>query len=449
MSQDKTAAIAELHTKREGLRADASKLVDEARGASRELTEDETKRFDAAEADVRAIDAQIAKLDEQIRADAAHDEVMKRYASATPSGFRVTSEPETYQRGNGKSFFRDLYRAKQGDFEAASRLQRNNAEQAEKRAGGLTTTNGAGGEMVPPLWLVDDFVRYARAGRVTANLVRTLPLPPGTDSINIPKILTGTATAPMTGQNTGINETDLTTTSVSSSVYTIAGGQTVSLQLLEQSPINIDDAVLQDLAAAYAVSLNSGILTGTGSAGTPVGITSLSGTNAITYTSASPTVAALYSAVANAVQQVHTNRFMPADTIVMHPRRWAYLLAASDTTNRPLVLPSTNSPMNVAASQQEVAAQGYVGQMQGLPVFVDPLIPTNVGTGTNQDTIIVGRFADLVLWESDIRAESFVQTYAQNMSVFLRLYNYASFQAGRYPQSLSIINGTGLVAPTF
>jgi HK97 family phage major capsid protein len=439
---DKTAAIAELHTKRENLRADANKLVDEARTAERELTPDEVTRFDATEADIRAIDAQVVKLDEQIRADAAHAEVMKRYAPT----IQVLSEPEVYAKRGGNSFFRDLYRSKNGDWEAAQRIQRHNAMQAEQRAG-LTTANGAGGEMVPPLWLVNDFIKFARAGRVTANLIPTLPLPAGTDSINIPKINTGTAVANMTGQNTGITETDLTTTSVSSSVYTIAGGQTVSLQLLEQSPISIDEAVLSDLSAAYAVQLNSGILIGTGSTGTPVGIMGLAGTNAVTLTLT--TAAGFNSAIANAIQQVHTNRFMPADTIVMHPRRWGWLTAQSDTQGRPLVVPAANSPMNSVANQDGVAAQGYVGTMQGLPVYVDALIPTNLGAGTNQDAVIVGRFADLILWESDIRAEAFTQTYAQNMSVFLRLYNYASFQAGRYPASLSIINGAGLVTPTF
>jgi hypothetical protein len=48
-----------------------------------------------------------------------------------------------------------------------------------------------------------------------------------------------------------------------------------------------------------------------------------------------------------------------------------------------------------------------------------------------------------------VRAEAFTQTYAQNLSVYLRMYNYASFQAGRYPASLSIITGSSLAAPTF
>lgn len=37
--------------------------------------------------------------------------------------------------------------------------------------------------------------------------------------------------------------------------------------------------------------------------------------------------------------------------------------------------------------------------MQGLPVFLDANIPTNAGTNTNEDKIIVGRFSDDLLFE--------------------------------------------------
>jgi hypothetical protein len=90
-----------------------------------------------------------------------------------------------------------------------------------------------------------------------------------------------------------------------------------------------------------------------------------------------------------------------------------------------------------------------VGTIQGLPVYVDALIPTNVGAGTNQDRIIVGRLADLIAWEGNVKAEAFPQTYANQLSVFVRLYNYMSFQPARYPKSISVIDGTALVPPTF
>jgi HK97 family phage major capsid protein len=413
-----------------------AKAKDEKRG----LSEDEKTEFDKTEAEVRAFDARISELDGQIQADEKASEVAKRYAGSV----RVTSEPDVYTRGTaGRSYFKDLHLARnKGDRDALDRLQRNDRmrTEAEKRA--LTTVNGAGGEFVPPMWLENEFVRLARPGRITANLTPTFDLPAGTDSLNIPKVSTGTAVAQQTSQNSGVQQTDLTTTSISSPVVTIAGGQTISLQLLEQSPLNVDELILGDLASAYAVALNGQVLSAAGGAGNLLGITKLSGTNAVAYADASPTVAKLYSKVAGAIQAVHTSRFLPPDVIIMHPRRWAYLLAASDTAGRPLVTPRAQVPMNALANM------GEVGEMQGLPVYVDPGITITNGAGT-EDIIIVARMADLMLWESTVRAEAFQQTFAQNLSVFIRLYNYASFQAARYPQSISIVSGTGLIAPTF
>jgi HK97 family phage major capsid protein len=419
-------------------------LLDAAKAEKRGLNDGEKVQFDGLEAEVRAFDERITELDAQIRADEKAAEVAKRYASAS-----VTSEPEIYRSGpGGESYFRDLWLSqKNGDRQAFDRLSRNStAREAEKRA--LSTVNGAGGELVPPLWLENEFVKLARAGRVTADRVPTQALPAGTDSISIPKVASGTATAIQGTQNTPVQQTDITTTAISSSVVTIAGGQTLSLQLIEQSPLNVDDMVLSDLAAAYATNLNLQVLSGTGAAGQLLGIFTLSGTNAITTASTvdAPTV---YKSIANAIQTVHTNRFLPPDTIIMHPRRWAWFTAQVDSAGRPLVVPNANGPMNALSTLGEPIAQGYVGTMLGLPVFVDALIPVNVGTGTNQDRIIVARMADLVMWEGNVKAEAFPQTYANQLSVFVRLYNYASFQPARYPKSISVIDGLALVTPTF
>jgi HK97 family phage major capsid protein len=444
---DKRAMISELSTKRAEVRKGLDAVLEQASAESRGLTDEERARFDADEAEVRTIDARVKELDEQIRADAAAAEVAKRYAFG---GAKVVSEPDVYRRGyGGRSYFRDLHLARnKGDRDAFDRLTRNDRMVAEQR--GITTVAGAGGEFVPPLWLETQFVKLARPGRVTANLAPTQALPPGTDSINIPKVSTGTTVASQATQNNAVSNTDLATTSVSSPVVTIAGGQTISLQLLEQSPLNIDEVVLGDLAAAYATQLNTQVLSGLGTGGTLTGVLTQSGTNAVTYTSASPTVPLLYPKVADAIQRIHTARYLPPDTIIMHPRRWAYLLAATDaTTGRPLVTPKAGGMFQNFAVQDAVEAQGYVGEMQGLPVFVDACVPTNLGAGTNQDPIIVARIADLMLWEGNVKAEAFQQTYAQNLSVYVRLYNYASFQPGRYPASISVISGTGLVAPTF
>lgn len=362
---------------------------------------------------------------------------------------QVTAEPETYRRGGTASYFRDLVRAQlHGSRDAIERLARNDREvkaELEKRA--LSTTDGAGGEFVPPAWMMDEWVGLARASRVVANRLRSMPLPAGTDSINLPRLATGTAVAEQATQNTAIQNTDATTNAVTAAVATIAGQQVVSLQLIEQSPINMDDVLLADLAADYAIKADVFVLTN--NAAGKRGLLNVSGANAVTYTDASPTAGELYAKVADAIQQIHTGRFMPPDVIFMHPRRWAMLLSALDSAGRPLVTPAANAPQNVIAAVGTINSEGFVGSMQGLPVFVDPNIPINLGAATNEDRIIVARSSDVILFEGTPRSETFRETKAAELSVLLRFYNYVALHSERYAKSISVISGTGLVTPTF
>jgi HK97 family phage major capsid protein len=331
--------------------------------------------------------------------------------------------------------------AMNGDSEARKRLERNNAEQ---RA--LTTVNGAGGEFVPPLWLEREYVRYARPHRVFADLVETQPLPTGTDVVQIPKVSGGTATAAQATQNTQVQVTDMTTTSISAPVFTVAGGQIASLQMIEQSPIRTDEVVLKDLAAAYAQNLDTLYLTGSGSAGQPTGILNVAGTNAVTFNgTAMIGASSLYTAVASAISKIWSTRFAGPTAIVMHPRRFAWCLAAVDGSNRPVIVPAQGGAFNAPGLLgPDLNAEGPVGTLAGLPVYLDPNIPTNLGAGTDQDRILVLKADDVYAWEGNMRAEAFPQTYANQLSLFLRVYNYAAFQAARYPSSISVISGTGL-----
>lgn len=458
---------------RAALKSEIDGIVKAAEEAGAEkLSADQQTAFDAKRSELRAKDTEIEQLDTRIK-DLEEDEQREQRASAIharhgQAGERrervtVTSEPETYRKGGQASYFRDLFRAQvKGDTSSIERLSRNDREVSDRleriargaeqalegmEARALSTTDGAGGEFVPPLWMINDYVELARGGRVVADQVRPMALPPGTDSISLPKVATGTAVAEQTSQNTAVQDTDATTGSVTANVATIAGKQIVSQQLLDQSPINMDQILLADLAADYAVKADAFVINN--NATNKVGLLNVSGLNAVTYTSASPTTAELYPKVADGIQRIHTGRFLPGDKIFMHPRRWAWFTAAVDTAGRPLVVPVANMPQNVLAAMGAVASEGFVGTLQGLPVYVDPNIPANLGTGTNEDRVIILRSSDVIFFEGTPQAEAFRETKADQLSVLLRFYNYAALHASRYPKSISVIAGTGLVTPTF
>ena len=344
-----------------------------------------------------------------------------------------------------RSYFRDLYLSKtKGDREATDRLSGHALATRD-----INTTDTSGGDFVPPAYLVNEYIAKARAGRITADLCSKFALPGGTDSINFPAITTGTANAAQASQNSALQETNLVTATVTAPVTTIGGIQDVSVQLVEQSPIAFDQVIFADLAASHAQAVGNAVINGTGSSGTLEGFVNADTVNTITYTDASPTAAETVAKIADGIQQVATSRFLPADAIVMHPRRWYALASGGDGSQRPLVVPTAQA-QNTFGTSGDVVAEGPAGNILGLPVYLDPNIATNTGAGTNQDIIIISRFADAYLFEGTPKAEVFRETLSAEATVRFRLYNFVAFTAERYVGvNTSIVSGTGLVSPSF
>jgi len=421
-----------------------------------DLNPDEDSEFQAHTASIRALDEDIKARAERITELSEEDKrssdaaLAFRQAEMVSSRVKVNSEARTYEQGNGRSYFADLATSTiNQDIDARQRLERHAAEvRMDPEYRDLIRTDGNGGYFVPPLWL-SDYVELARAGRPTANLVTNLPLPPGTDSINVPKISTGTATAIQVGDGSAPQETDLADTSVACGVKTIAGQQDMSIQLFEQSPFNFDQIVMADLAADYATKVDVQVLSGSNANGQVKGIYGASGVNIVTWTDTTPTVSELYSKLADGIQKIHTNRFQPPTVIVMHPRRWAWMLAAVDSQGRPLVVPNGQGPTNAIAAFGTVGSEQVVGSLQGLPVVTDPSIPITDGSGTNEDSIIVMRAQDCILYESSLRTRVLPEVLSGTMQVRVQVYGYLAFTAERQPKSITILSGSGFATPSF
>ena len=358
----------------------------------------------------------------------------------------IAHEPSVYGKHtiSERSYFRDLLLWQRDSDPSATERIRHHAN--EVRTVTSTATTGGADAFVPPIYLVDDYAEFVRGQKITANLIGEAALPAGTDSITWPQVGTGTTAAAQDGQLGTFSSTDFIATPVSASVFTIGGTQNISLQALEQSPLagGLDAFIYRDLAAAHAASLDLYVINGTGSNGQPTGLLGTTGINAVTYTTSTPTAAGIYSTIQNAISQVHTNRLAPATSIVMHPRRWSWLLAQVDTAGRPLVAPV--SPYN-APGQFAQGAQGPIGSMAGLPVFLDANVPITLSS--TQDAIIVFRESDQRLFTSPVRLEGFRAAGITTGYVSFRLYSYAMFFGGLYPKATSKITGTGLTTPSF
>lgn len=426
-------------------RAELHRAADQIEKLSATSTPEELANAEQRlEAATRACDDSRRELGTaEARADAGID-----FAGAVS----VTGEPSTYQAGGPHGFFADAIAATRGNSDAIDRLGRNQAEVADRRGERYDLSGNqanTGGYLTPPIYLADQLAELARAGRPVLEAIGIGPLPERADSINVPTVATGTATARQLNQLDGVQETDAQFGQVSSKVVTIAGMQDVSRQLVDRGQPDVDRVIFGDLARDFLRQHEQLALT-SNSAGA-LGINAVTGTNAITYTDTGPTVPELYPKIADAIQRVATLAFVPANLVVMHPRRWAWMLAALDTQGRPLVSPDANNPRNAIATTAAPAAEGPVGSIHGVPVIASANVPTGLGAGTNEDTIFVLAGGEQLLWEdkSGPYLETFSDVGSGTLTVRFRLHQYVAWTFERRPVSISKIGGTGCIAPSW
>lgn len=487
---DITQLIAARSARREGLQARMDALASEGQSildvaaaeSKRALTDQEDARSMAIIEERGSLRAQISELDSQIeklRAEETDDKRMQEDsqqrtpAADSPSGGtqhgRTQPRDSTYSRSTsseGVSFFRDMFASQNGaaNREIQERLQTHDNEirslveegKISKRA---IATGGMGG-LVPPQYLVADYAEIARAGRPIANIVQHRALPASGMTLTIPRGTTGVATGVQAAQNTNVTEQDPAVTDLTVPVVTVSGQVNPSRQSIERG-VDIDEILWNDLAAAYAVSVDVEVISGTGTGGRALGILNTGGITQMAAYTAAATMPTFYSKIAGAINAVQTGRFLPPTAIAMHPRRWAWLTAQLDSSNRPLVLPTSNGPMNVIGVTNgdlpSVTTVTPSGELQALPVITDASIPTALGTGP-EDPSIVARFSDHLLWEDgdgSPKRLQFEQTNGGALQLKLVAYGYIAFTAARYPAATAIVGGNagtagfGQVAPTF
>jgi HK97 family phage major capsid protein len=359
------------------------------------------------------------------------------------------NEPEIYRKGSEHSFFADMaFRFQEPDaMDRISRHQRaRRASAAEQRA---SSSSGNFGGMVIPAYLVDEFAPIAREGRPFANTVRGRELPPTGMTWTIPKGNTATLVGSQTTENTAVATQTYTVADLSGPIVTVAGSIAVSRQSLDRGT-NVDMIVMEDLAGAYAAELDRPLIHGAGTNNTHYGILATTSVSTLTVTQTGATTQ--LRQVAQAIGQVHEGRKRAASVIVVHPRRWAYWLRATDTTNRPLITAEGNGPFNVFG-QGQFSDDLIAGTLHGLPVILDANISTTLSYDVTQssttDIVIVTRASDLILMEDNSMPTQvrYEETLSSNLSVNIVAWGYSGFTAGRYPSATVVLAGSGMTIP--
>ena len=517
-----------------------------ANGGDKEQRAKHDTDCDAAIEDIKAIDAQLEKLRGQREREKRAAEL--RAGDPGPDDgsaggrARITREQTTYGRGEGQSYFLDQARvqmAQAGLFQskyldqaidrqklhaqeidkimperraavqrradkayedafastpaeqrALAQMQRAGRSPFEKEKRFISRTDGQGGYFVPPLWLIDEYIPYLRAGRVFADMWRNFPLPAGTDSINIPRVTLGTATGPQTADGGPVAGRDMTDNFVNALIRTVAGQQDAAIQLLDQSPIAFDEIVFGDLMADYAMQLSAQLMIGSGTNGQLTGLypTGVLGTSsgatangyvvndaADAWTAASAT-ANFYQSSGKLMSVIARNRLRPVSGAISNTAVWYAYATAVDSNNRPLVAVQQQGAWFNAAGQQDggLTVEGPVGHILSAPWSIDPNIPLTFGgttapsigvisngntaatpgTGGSPDftPLIAAVWDDLYLWEGELRSRVLSEVLSSSLQVRFQVYGYAASMPNRYqdasghPISYGNYNNTGQTA---
>lgn len=211
-----------------------------------------------------------------------------------------------------------------------------------------------------PTYLSSAFSLAARARGVLLDVLRREPLPPAGVVATLPKTTTAATAAPQGTEAAAISETDPVTASVTGNVASVAGQVNVSRQLLDRAEPGIDVWIAADLGAALGTAVNSELLTGAASAGRITGLLTLSAGTAITATTA--TSVGNLAAAGRLRADVAVAAGVPPDTLLLHPRRAAFIKGTYGTSPTPLgdlyerVIEVPCMPVNVGGTQDALIA---------------------------------------------------------------------------------------------
>jgi HK97 family phage major capsid protein len=259
----------------------------------------------------------------------------------------------------------------------------------------------------------------------------------GVNSYNIPQVTTPTAVGTQT-EFAAATEQDIVADFITSQIQYIAGTQVYSRQLVDQSPLNVTDVIVEDLGRALGAAEDVALLSASGGTTPPeiVGLSSLSGTHTVATTGQG--ITDTYRAVTLAKTYIEDSRYADPDVLLIHPRLWNdWVGTLFDTVQRPQFAPSANAynPAGVISSYD--AAAGEVAQLLGLRVVTDVNLSS---TGA-----YVLRSQDFILWASGPRV--LVDPYSLSGNLALRVtLDERIAMICRYPSGVVSITGFTLAS---
>ncbi len=199
-------------------------------------------------------------------------------------------------------------------------------------------------------------------------------------NVVIPKKTAASSAGWIATEGTAASESEFTSGSVTMSPKVIGAFTDATRLLLQQSSLDVENLIRDDLTKSIATAIDLGALAGSGSSGQPTGIANTSGINTTTFAAANPTwaeIVAMESAVAN------DNALTGSLGYICRPADFGTLKTtekASGTAQFVVSPDNTMNGYNVIRSNQVTSGDFYfgnfadllIGMYGGLDITVDP-----------------------------------------------------------------------------
>ena len=199
-------------------------------------------------------------------------------------------------------------------------------------------------------------------------------------NVVIPKKTAAASAGWIATEGAAAAESEFTSGSVTMSPKVIGAFTDATRLLLQQSSLDVENLIRDDLTQSIATAIDLGALAGSGSSGQPTGISNTSGINTTTFAAANPTwaeIVAMESAVAN------DNALNGSLGYICRPADFGTLKTTEKATGTAQFVVSPDNSMNgynVIRSNQVTSGDFYfgnfadllIGMYGGLDITVDP-----------------------------------------------------------------------------
>ena len=207
-------------------------------------------------------------------------------------------------------------------------------------------------------------------------------------SVVIPKKTAAASGGWIATEGNAASESEFTSGSVTMSPKVIGAYTDVTRLLLQQSSLDIENLIRDDLTQSIAIAIDLGALAGSGSSGQPTGIKNTSGVNTTTFAAANPTFAeviGMESAVAA------DNALIGNLSYICKPADYGTLKTTSKDSGSGQFVVEPDGRMNgynVVRSNQVTSGDFYfgnfgdllIGMYGSLDITVDPYSLSNTGS---------------------------------------------------------------------